>query len=250
MCVIYNGPPSWLPTKKMSHTWISWRHFPNWSSFLCDNSSLCQVDTQNQTVQHPSAQPPAHTYMNIHTLAQAHITHIPAHTHTHTWTYTHTCTGTHHTHPCIHTLHTYTPAQAQAHITHIQNKHTDWFCVSIWHKLESSEDGASVEEMLPWDPAVGIFSVSDQWGRTQLTVGGAIPGLVVLGSIRKPWGSKPVSSPPPWPCISSCLRFLLCLSSCPDFLHRWTMMWKHKLNKLFPPNLLFDHGVSSQQWKP
>jgi hypothetical protein len=30
----------------MPHSWISWRHFPNWSSFLCDNSSLCQVDTQ------------------------------------------------------------------------------------------------------------------------------------------------------------------------------------------------------------
>jgi hypothetical protein len=25
----------------------------NWSSFLCDNSSLCQVDTQNQSVQYP-----------------------------------------------------------------------------------------------------------------------------------------------------------------------------------------------------
>ena len=32
---------------------------------------------------------------------------------------------------------------------------------------------------------------------------GTIPGLVVLGSIRKQaeqaWGSKPVSSTPPWP---------------------------------------------------
>jgi hypothetical protein len=35
---------------KHSHSWISWRHFPNGSSFLCDNSSLCQVDTQNQAV--------------------------------------------------------------------------------------------------------------------------------------------------------------------------------------------------------
>ena len=25
--------------------------FPQWSSFLCENSSLCQVDTQNQPVQ-------------------------------------------------------------------------------------------------------------------------------------------------------------------------------------------------------
>jgi hypothetical protein len=30
-----------------------------------------------------------------------------------------------------------------------------------------------------------IFSICDQWGRTQPTMGGAIPELVVLGSIRK-----------------------------------------------------------------
>jgi hypothetical protein len=29
---------------------ISWRHFLKGGSFLCDNSSLCQVDTQNQPV--------------------------------------------------------------------------------------------------------------------------------------------------------------------------------------------------------
>jgi hypothetical protein len=40
------GPPSWSLIKKMPYIWISWRHFPNWSSFLCDNSSLCQVDTK------------------------------------------------------------------------------------------------------------------------------------------------------------------------------------------------------------
>jgi hypothetical protein len=47
------GPPPWSLIKKVPHSWISWRHFPNWSSFLCDNSSLCQVDTQNQPVQAP-----------------------------------------------------------------------------------------------------------------------------------------------------------------------------------------------------
>ena len=45
-------------------------------------------------------------------------------------------------------------------------------------------------------------------------VGGAISGLVVLGSIRKQAeqarGSKPVSNIPPWP-----LHQLLSLSSCP-----------------------------------
>jgi hypothetical protein len=38
------GP--WSLIEKMPHSWITWRHFPNWSSFLCDNSSLCQVDTK------------------------------------------------------------------------------------------------------------------------------------------------------------------------------------------------------------
>jgi hypothetical protein len=38
--------------------------------------------------------------------------------------------------------------------------------------------------MLPSDLAV-IFSISDQWGRAQPLVGGTIPGLVVLGSIRE-----------------------------------------------------------------
>jgi hypothetical protein len=42
--------PPWSLIEKMPHSWISWRHFPNWSSFLGDNSSLCQVDTQNQPV--------------------------------------------------------------------------------------------------------------------------------------------------------------------------------------------------------
>jgi hypothetical protein len=50
-------------------------------------------------------------------------------------------------------------------------------------------------------------------------VGGAIPGLVVLGSIRKQdeqaRGSKPVT-PLHGLCISFC--FLTCLSSSPDFL--------------------------------
>jgi hypothetical protein len=32
---------------------------------------------------------------------------------------------------------------------------------------------------------MAFFSISDQWGRAQPIVGGAISGLVVLGSIRK-----------------------------------------------------------------
>jgi hypothetical protein len=48
-----------------------------------------------------------------------------------------------------------------------------------------------------------FFSASDQGERTQLIVGGAIPWLVVLGSIREQAeqarGSKPVRNIPPWP---------------------------------------------------
>jgi hypothetical protein len=40
--------PPWSLVEKMSYSWISWRHFLKGGSFLCDNSSLCQVDTQNQ----------------------------------------------------------------------------------------------------------------------------------------------------------------------------------------------------------
>jgi hypothetical protein len=44
--------PPWSLIEKMPHSWISWRHFLKGSPFLCDNSSLCQVDTQNQPVHH------------------------------------------------------------------------------------------------------------------------------------------------------------------------------------------------------
>ena len=38
--------------KELTKTsWISWRHFLKGSAFLCDNSSLCQIDTQNQPAQ-------------------------------------------------------------------------------------------------------------------------------------------------------------------------------------------------------
>jgi hypothetical protein len=38
--------PAWSLIEKMPYSWISWRHFLNWSSFLCDNYSLCQVHTK------------------------------------------------------------------------------------------------------------------------------------------------------------------------------------------------------------
>jgi hypothetical protein len=41
--------PPWSLIEKMPYSWISWRHFLNWSSFLCDNSSCVEL-TQNQPV--------------------------------------------------------------------------------------------------------------------------------------------------------------------------------------------------------
>jgi hypothetical protein len=52
--------------------------------------------------------------------------------------------------------------------------------------------------------------------RAQPIVGGAIPGLVVLGSIRKKTKQARGSKHPSMAFASSC--FLTCLSSSPDFL--------------------------------
>ena len=61
-----------------------------------------------------------------------------------------------------------------------------------------------------WASLYGIFLISDWWGRAQPIVGGAIPGQVVLGSIRKQaeqaMRNKPLSSTPPWPLYHSCLQ--------------------------------------------
>jgi hypothetical protein len=44
--------PPWSPIEKMPHSWISWRHFPNWSSLFCNNSNLHQVDKTSQYTRH------------------------------------------------------------------------------------------------------------------------------------------------------------------------------------------------------
>ena len=43
--------PLWSLIETVPYSWNSWRHFFNRGYLLCDNSSLCQVDTQNQPVQ-------------------------------------------------------------------------------------------------------------------------------------------------------------------------------------------------------
>jgi hypothetical protein len=83
-------------------------------------------------------------------------------------------------------------------------------CVSIWHHLESKERKESQLRMPPWDPAVRHILISDQWWGAQTIMGGAIPRLVVLGSIRKQakqaMGSRSIRSPLRGLCISSCLH--------------------------------------------
>ena len=71
-------------------------------------------------------------------------------------------------------------------------------------------------------------------------VGGSIPGLIFLGSIRKQAeqarGRIPVTSLQDL-CISSC--FLICLSSCPDILWGSTTMWKVKDEYVSSPICFF-----------
>jgi hypothetical protein len=70
----------------------------------------------------------------------------------------------------------------------------------------------------------GIFLISDWCGRVQLIVGGATPGLVVLGSISKQ--TKQASKQLSFVAFASApvSRFLSCLSSYPDFFQCQTMM--------------------------
>jgi hypothetical protein len=39
--------PTWSLIEKMPYSWISWRHFLNWSSFLCGNSSCVKLTHNN-----------------------------------------------------------------------------------------------------------------------------------------------------------------------------------------------------------
>jgi hypothetical protein len=51
MVLPVRSPLPWSLIEKMPYSWISWRHFLKGGSLLCDNSRLCQADTQNQPVQ-------------------------------------------------------------------------------------------------------------------------------------------------------------------------------------------------------
>jgi hypothetical protein len=126
-------------------------------------------------------------------------------------------------------------------------------CINLTQARVITEKGASLEEMPPWDPAVRHFS--DQGERAQPIVAGAIPRLVVLGSIRKQAeqtrGSKLVSSIPPWP-----LHQLLPPSSCPVWVPLLTSFDDEqqcgsvsRINFFFP-NLLLGHDVLCRNGNP
>ena len=77
----------------------------------------------------------------------------------------------------------------------------------------------------------------------QPTMRVAIPWQVGLGCLRKvavyKHGSEPVSG----------FLYDVCLSSCPDFPQWWSMTWKYKPNKPFPPLSCFWIVFLSQQQK-
>ena len=102
--------------------------------------------------------------------------------------------------------------------------HADWFYIGL---TQSNQLKGGNLKFFHKIQVKGIFFVSDWWKRASLPiVGGATPGLVVLGSIRKEAEqavkSKPVSNIPPWP-----LHQLLPPDSCPIWvpvLQWWAIM--------------------------
>jgi hypothetical protein len=108
-----------------------------------------------------------------------------------------------------------------------------------------TEKGASVEEMPPWDPVVRHFPQLVIKGERPL-VGGTIPGLVVLGSIRKQdeqaRGNKPVSNIPLWPLHQLLLPGLLEFQSWLPLVINSNVESVRWINP-FLPNLFHGHGV-------
>jgi hypothetical protein len=120
--------------------------------------------------------------------------------------------------------------------------------MSTWHKLKSPErQGTSIEKN-----AIIIFNIFliSNWCNYWSIVGGAIPGLVVLGSIRKQAEqtrkSKPVSSTLPCP-LHQLLPLGCAFSSCPDFLWQCTVIWE---SKLFLPRFLLAIVFHSSDRNP
>lgn len=91
---------------------------------------------------------------------------------------------------------------------------TGWSCVNLSHQRGRNLSWGNASMRFS---SKAFFSISDQQGRAQPTVGSAIPGLLVLCSIRKQnekaGGSQIVNSTSPWP-----LHQLLLPSSYPAWV--------------------------------
>ena len=114
--------------------------------------------------------------------------------------------------------------------------------LSTQYKLKPSErKEPQVRKHVQKIQLEGIFSISDQWGR--MTHYGwchpwaGSPGLYKKGS----WASQGQQASHQHPSMASASapasRFLPWLSFFPDFLWWWTVLWKYKLSKPFPPQL-------------
>jgi hypothetical protein len=90
--------------------------------------------------------------------------------------------------------------------------------VSSWLRLESSERKGHQLRRLHEIQLQGIFSIKWSMRKAQPIVGDAIPGLEVLGSVRKKWASHGNQDITQHPSMASALapvsRILPCLSSC------------------------------------
>ena len=113
------------------------------------------------------------------------------------------------------------------------------------------EEGTSIKKMPPDEPAMGKpagHCLSDQCGRTQPTVAGAVPGLVVLGSIReeaeqamrKEQASK---QRPPWP-----LRQPLPPGSC--LVPVLTSLMMNSNVEVYAEKTLSFSGWEGREWVP
>jgi hypothetical protein len=96
------------------------------------------------------------------------------------------------------------PLQEQAPMTYLfPTPHLYWLvlCVKLTQAEVITEKGVQLGKVLHEFQLWGIFSIRIKGEGPH--VGGTIPGLVVLGSIREQAeqarGSKPVKNIPPWP---------------------------------------------------
>jgi hypothetical protein len=125
-----------------------------------------------------------------------------------------------------------------------------------WQKLELSERREPQEDASIGSSSRAVSLQVIDGGRAQSIVSGGISGLVDLDSIRKQ-AIKPQEQVRKRHCSMASAsapvsRSLPCLSSCSDFLWWWTVIWKCKPNKPFPPQvslvMCFYHSNSNYNY--